>query len=160
MRVYISAMFIGAFAVMAVADSFLFAKDGKVVSGPRDLPSVGVRLDTGKPVLGLHGASDAVKAACGWYRVIPSAVKAEPTQVVTGATYTLGKDTAQEVLSFGTLVVMTPEKRLAALLNAMPGATDDERVSALIRAVAVCVTGKLDKAVTVTIPASKAEAIK
>lgn len=144
----------------ALADSFIFSKDGKVISGPRDLPSVGVRLDNGQAVLGLHGASDAVKAACGWYRVIPSAQKAATNQIVTGATYTLGKNTAQEALTFATRVEVTPQARLSALLDAMPGETDDERVSALIRAVAVCVTGKIDKAVTVTIPASKAEAIK
>lgn len=146
---------------LLLAESYIYSKDGTTVqTGPRDLPSVGVRLDTGKPVLGLHGADDATRAACGWYRVIPDQSKVPTNQVVTGATYTLGRDTAQQTLTYATRVTITPQARLSALLDAMPGATDDERVSALIRAVAVCVTGKLDKAVTVTIPASKAEAIK
>ena len=145
---------------LLLAESYIYSKDGTTVqTGPRDLPSVGVRLDTGKPVLGLHGASDAVKAACGWYRIIPDAAKAASNPVVAARSYTLGKTTAQEVLSFATRVTITPQARLSALLDAMPGETDDERVSALIKAVAICVTGKLDKAVTVTIPA-KAEAIK
>lgn len=159
MRVYISAMFIGAFAVMAVADSFIFSKDGKIISGPRDLPSVGVRLDDGKPVLGLHGASDAVKAACGWFRVIPSTQKAPTNQVVASASYTIGKDTAQEVLAFGVVETFTAQQRLAFAFEEIKGANDDERVSAFVQAVASVVTNKIKGAVTVTIPAAK-ESVK
>ena len=147
-------------AVSALADSYVFSKDGKTVSaGPRDLPSVGVRLDDGKVVLGLHGATDATRAACGWYRIIPDQAKAASNQVVAVRSYTIGKETAQETLSFVERITKTPEQRIAALLDAMPGETDDERVSALIKAVAICVTGKLDKAVTIVVPA-KAEAVK
>ena len=145
---------------LLLAESYIYSKDGTTVqTGPRDLPSVGVRLDDGKAVLGLHGADDATRAACGWYRVIPDLAKAASNQVVTGRSYTLGKDTAQEVLSFGVRKTITPEARLSAIIDAMPGETDDERVSALIKAVAICVTGKLDKAVTIVVPA-KAEAVK
>lgn len=145
---------------LLLAESYIYSKDGTTVqTGPRDLPSVGVRLDNGQAVLGLHGASDSVKAACGWYRVIPDTAKAETNQIVSGRSYTLGKYTAQEVLTFATRKTITPQARLSALLDAMPGETDDERVSALIRAVAVAVTGKLDKAVTIVVPA-KAEAVK
>lgn len=144
----------------ALADSFVFAKEGKIISGPRDLPSVGVRLDNGQAVLGLHGASDAVKAACGWFRVIPSAQKAATNQVVVGSTYTLNKDTAQEVLSFGTRETITVQDRLAFILETIPGTNDDARVTALIKAVATCVTGKIDKAISITVPAKTAEAVK
>ena len=47
-------------------------KDEVVRCAPRELPSVGVRLDNGRAVLGLHGASVETKAACGWYRVVVS----------------------------------------------------------------------------------------
>ena len=145
---------------LLLADSFVYSRDGKAVSaGPRDLPSVGVRLDTGWTVLGLHGASDAVRAACGWYRVIPDTAKPASNQVVSGATYTLGKDTAKQTLTFANRITFTPQQRLEMILDAMPGATDDERVSALIQAVSTCVTGKIDQAVTITVPAKK-EAVK
>ena len=110
------------------------------------------RLDTGETILGLHARDDATRAACGWYRVIPSLQKAAAGQYVAGRSYTLGKATAQEVLSYGTRTTRTPQQRIAAALAAMPGATDDERVTALVRAVATTVTGTLDKAVTITVP--------
>lgn len=49
---------------------YVFATNGVVVCRPRELPAVGVRLDTRQPVVGLHGAVDEVKAACGWFRVV------------------------------------------------------------------------------------------
>lgn len=139
-------------ALIGLGDQFVFVHDGKVQSAPRDLPSVAVRLDTGETILGLHARDDATRAACGWYRVLPSAQKAAAGQVVAGRSYTLGKDTVQEVLTYATRTVQTPQQRIAAILAAMPGATDDERVTALVRAVAAAVTGRLDKAVTITIP--------
>jgi hypothetical protein len=140
-------------ALIGLGDQFVFVRDGKVQSAPRELPSAAVRLDTGETILGLHARDDATRAACGWYRVIPSAQKAITSQVVTGRSYAIGKGTVQEVLSYGTRTTRTPEQRIAAILAAMPGATDDERVTALVRAVAAAVTGRLDKAVTITVPA-------
>ena len=139
--------------VSASAEQYIYVRDGKVASAPRALPSVGVRQDTGTAVLGLHGASDATRAACGWYRVVPSSQKVADAQRVVARNYVIGKGTAQEVLTIADRVIRTPQQRISNVLDAMPGATDDERVSALIRAVAVAVTGRLDKAVTVTIPA-------
>jgi hypothetical protein len=146
-------------ALIGLGEQYVYVRDGKVQSAPRDLPSVAVRLDTHETILGLHARDDAVRAACGWYRVIPSAQTAAAGQIVTGRSYTVGKSTVQESLSIGERTVLTPEQRIAAVLAAMPGATDDERVTALVRAVAATVTGTLDKAVTITVPA-KATAIK
>lgn len=137
------------------AESYVFVKEGRIVAGPRDLPSVGVRLDTGQPVLGLHGASDSARAACGWYRVIPDTAKAASNQVAGAASYTIGKDAVQEKLAFVERRVVTPQVRLAAILDSLPGETDDARVSALIKAVATCVTGRIDTAVTIIVPAKE-----
>ena len=137
----------------AIADQYVYVRDGRIQSAPRELPAAAVRLDTGETILGMHARTDAVRAACGWYRVVPSAQTATKGQVVTGRSYVLGKGTVQEVLAFGTRTTLTPQQRIAAALAAMPGATDDERVTALVRAVAMTVTGTLDKAVTITVPA-------
>ena len=144
-----------AFVLSCSAEQFVFVRDGRVQSAPRGLPSVGVRLDTGEAVLGLHGRSDAERAACGWFRVLPSREIAARGEVVTGRTYTVLRDTVQEVLEYGEQRIITPEQRVKAALQAMPGKTDDERVSALVRAVAVTVTGTLDRAVTITVPARR-----
>lgn len=148
-------------AASALADSYVFSKDGKTATtGPRDLPSVGVRLDDGKAVLGLHGADDATRAACGWYRVVADQTKAAADQVASGSTYAIDKATARETKVFSTRTTLTPEQRLEQIFYAMPGKSDDERVSALVRAVAACVTGKVDQAVSVLIPAKKAQVEK
>lgn len=143
----------------AAADQYVYVRAGAVACQPRDLPSVGVRLDTGDVVLGLHGADSALCAACGWYRVRPHTSKLAPGQYIAGRTYQVGKDAVQEVVTLGQTVTQTPAQRIAAVLDSIPAATDDERVSALIRAVATSVTGKLDKACTISVPA-KAEAVK
>jgi hypothetical protein len=139
-------------ARIGLGEQFVFVRDGKVQSSPRDLPSVAVRLDTGETILGMHARTDAARAACGWYRVVPSAQTATKGQVVMGRSYVLGKGTVQEVLTIAERKTRTPEQRIAAALAQVPGATDDERVTALVRAVATVVTGKLDKAVSITIP--------
>ena len=137
----------------AIADQYVYVRDGRVQSAPRDLPAAAVRLDTGETILGMHARTDAARAACGWYRVVPSAQTAAKGQVVTGRSYVLNKGTVQEVLTIAERKTRTPEQRIAAALAQVPGATDDERVTALVRAVATVVTGKLDKAVSITIPA-------
>ena len=57
----------------AIADQYVYVRDGRVQSAPRELPAAAVRLDTGETILGMHARTDAVRAACGWYRVVPSA---------------------------------------------------------------------------------------
>lgn len=155
MRRLAAILMLGAALGAGAADEYVFVQKGEVRSAPRGLPAVGVRLDTGEAVLGLHGRSDAERAACGWFRVLPSRSKAAKGKVVTGRTYTVLRDTVQEVLEFGERRIITPEQRVKAALQAMPGKTDDERVSALVRAVAVTVTGTLDRAVTITVPARR-----
>jgi hypothetical protein len=143
------------------ADSFLFVQGGKPTTGPRELPSVGVRLDNKQAVLGLHGADDATKAACGWYRVIPAQVALASNQVVTGYSYAIGKNVAYETASVATVTNRTYslQERMDDIFQDMPG-TDSERCKAVIQAVASVVTNRVRGAVTVTIPAPKAEAVK
>lgn len=143
------------------ADSFLFVQDGKALSSPRDLPSVGVRLDTKQTVLGLHGADDATKAACGWYRVVPAEVVLAKDQIINGRSYTIGKDAAFEIVSVTNVVrrTLTAQRRMEMIFDGMPG-TDAERVKAVVQAVAAVVTNRVKGDVTVTIPAEKAEAVK
>lgn len=142
------------------AETYVFARGGQVLSEPRALPSVGVRLDTGRAVLGLHGKEDAVKAACGWYRVIPAAPVLGANQYVASRGYTLNKETATEVVTLATIQAdtRTPAQRIGEVLDSMPGADDDARVTALVRAVAVAVTNRMSKSVTITIPAATAAA--
>ena len=57
----------------AAADLFIFSADGvEVGSKPRELPSQGYNRTTGQVVVGLHARTDAERAACGWWRVIPT----------------------------------------------------------------------------------------
>ena len=55
------------------AETFVFSRDGATVDSPkpRDLPAAALNLETGAAVFGLHALSDAERAACGWYRVLP-----------------------------------------------------------------------------------------
>lgn len=68
------------FAVLMLAcsasavDLYVFSRDGKtVVSSPRELPSVGQPLNEPNTVVVLWSATDAARAACGWYRYVPCA---------------------------------------------------------------------------------------
>lgn len=57
----------------AAADLFIFSADGvEVGSKPRELPSQGYDRVTGRVVVGLHARTDLERAACGWWRVIPT----------------------------------------------------------------------------------------
>lgn len=145
--------------VSASAEQYIYVRDGKVASAPRALPSVGVRQDTGTAVLGLHGASDATRAACGWFRVVPSPVVPDPAkgEWVADRSYRVDKNTVQEVVALKTRVVLSPEDRVLAvfLAPALVAMTEEARCAAVIHAVAQVITQRLDKAVTVTIPARR-----
>ena len=39
----------------AIADQYVYVRDGRVQSAPRELPSVAVRQDTGETILGQIG---------------------------------------------------------------------------------------------------------
>jgi len=144
-----------------LADSFLFVQGGKVVSGPRDLPSVGVRLDNKQTILGLHGSDDSTKAACGWYRVVPADVTLATNQAITGRSYTIGKDAAFEIVTVTNVVRRTysAQERMDRIFDDLPG-SESERVKAVIQAVASVVTNRVKGDVTVVIPKEKAEAGK
>ncbi len=143
-------------ASFALADSFLFIQDGKIVAGPRELPSVGVRLDNRQPVLGLHGADDATRAACGWFRVIPSTAKAASNQVVSARSYVIGAATAQEVLTLTTVVrkTYTAQERIEQIFDGLE-TNDSARAAILIRAMASAMTNRIKSSVTITLPAEK-----
>ena len=125
---------------------------GLRIVGPKPLPSVGIRQDTGDLVLGLHGADEATQRACGWYAVVPSVQRASEGQKVIGRSFELRDGEVHEVLQFGEVVEVSAADRVAAIFDALPG-NDDERVSAFVQLCAQVVTNKLQEAVTVTIPA-------
>lgn len=137
-----------------VADQFVYVRDGKVASAPRELPSCGVDGRTGEVVLGLHGAAEAQRAACGWYRVIPSKVALASNQVVRARSYMVGKTSVQEVLTVDTRKTRTVRERMAAVFASpeLAAMTEEARCAAVIGAVAQVVTQRLEKAVMVTIP--------
>lgn len=146
-------------ASVRAADLYVYAKGGRVETVPRALPSVGVRLDGKGTVLGLHGADDATKAACGWYRVVPSAQSVSSNQYVAARSYVVRMVTAEEVLAVSNRVaraVPTPEQRIAQAYAELPaGMATDKRIAAILAAVARVVTNQTAEAVTVTIPAAK-----
>ena len=122
------------------------------IVGPKPLPSVGIRLDTGDVVLGLHGADEATQRACGWYVVVPSVQRGTAGQQVIGRSFEFRDGEVREVLQFGDVVEVSPAERVAAVFDELPG-NDDERVSAFVQLCAQVATNKLQKAITVTIPA-------
>lgn len=67
------------------ADQYVYVREGTVACKPRDLPSVGVRLDTGDVVLGLHGADAALRAACGWLPVVEDPAPAAGMRIASQA---------------------------------------------------------------------------
>lgn len=151
--IVILAVLVAGFAV--AAEQYVYVEGGKIKSKPRQLPSVGIRQDTGATVIGLHGAGDSIRAACGWYRIEPDKRMLMVGQVVTGRSYTVGRGVVHEVLQVGERKVITVADRVRMLFDApeLQGMSDDQRASAVIAAVAQAVTGRVDRAVTVTIPA-------
>lgn len=121
------------------------------IVGPKPLPSVGIRLDTGDVVLGLHGADEATQRACGWYVVVPSVQRASAGQQVIGRSFEFRDGEVREVLQFGEVVEVSAAERVAAIFNEL-GGDDDERVSAFVQLCAQVATNKLQQAITVTIP--------
>lgn len=141
-------------------DKYIYTTKGEPECQPRDLPSVGVRLDTGQYVLGLHGAGATTKAACGWYKVLPTETKLSAEQYVVTRSYVLGKGGFQEVLTTSNRItrVTTPAERICQAFDALPAElTDDARCTAVIQAVAQAITNRLATAITITIPAAARE---
>jgi hypothetical protein len=58
---------------VSAVERFVFSADGVTVgSSERELPSQGFDRVTGRVVVGLHVRTDLERAACGWWRVIPT----------------------------------------------------------------------------------------
>lgn len=87
-------------ALSARAEKFVYSPDGtNVVCAPRELPSVGVIRGTDRAVLNLLGASDAKRAACGWYSVSDTCVKPEGCHV-TGSAWRIEGTSAIRTYTF------------------------------------------------------------
>jgi hypothetical protein len=98
-----------------LAALFIFSGDGATVgSSPRELPTQGVSLATGRVVVGLHALGDAQRAECGWYRVLPGEKPvAQSNEVwrVSGYTFsTNGTATAQYACSWRRVAPKTYSK--------------------------------------------------
>lgn len=112
------------------ADSFIFSSDAHTVgSSPRELPTQGVSLTTGKVVVGLHALDDSGRADCGWYRIVTTphpAAQSNEYYTVTGYNFT--NYTAETVWTCRWRKV-TPTKysKLAVItaLKTLPGANGD-----------------------------------
>ena len=74
MRMLLACLMIAIGGMTAAAqDKYVFSADGATVgSAPRELPSQGYDRQTGQVVVGLHLRTDAEKAACGWWRIVPT----------------------------------------------------------------------------------------
>lgn len=69
--VFAAVVLLAAFA--PAGEKYVFSADGATAgSAARDLPSQGFDRRTGQVVVGLHARTDEEKAACGWYRVVPT----------------------------------------------------------------------------------------
>lgn len=136
-------IFISIFAALAAtAEQYVYVDGGEIRTQPRALPSIGVVKATGQAVLGLHGATDKVKASCGWYRVTPAPQgKAVPTnQVVIATTYQIDGYTVRPVHTYGERKVLTLQDRVNAIFA---NRESDSQIAEVLGAIAVAVTNKL-----------------
>lgn len=137
-----------AFASLACAELYVFSPDGKTPAGaPRELPSLAVRLDDGKAVLGLHAAPPEVKAACGWHRVVPSAVKAATNQYVAARAYAIEGAEAREILTLADRPARpapTARQRIDAIFAALgPAMAEEDKICAVLAETAAAITNRL-----------------
>ena len=81
------------------ADRFVFSSDGVTAgSSERELPSQGYDRVTGRVVVGLHARTDEERAACGWWRVIPTdRPEAQSNEVWRVGGYAFGGGCATQV---------------------------------------------------------------
>lgn len=130
------------------AELYVFSPDGKTTAcAPRELPSLAVRLDDSKPVLGLHAAAPEVKAACGWYRVAPSAVKIATNQYVAARSYAIAGTVAQESVTLAAVQprpVPTPRQRIDAIFTSLSsGLSEDAKIRLVLADMAAAITNRL-----------------
>ena len=78
---------------------FIYSNDGTTVgSSPRELPTQGVSLSTGKVVVGLLSLGDAERADCGWYRIVTTShPEAQSNEYYTVTSYNFTNYTAETV---------------------------------------------------------------
>lgn len=144
MRFIITLFFIAAFSVQA-QNLFVYSTDGKkVLCNPRDIPANAVKLNTKQPVLGMHSATPAVKAACGWYRVVPSTVTPATNQYVAARTYAISGYTAVETLTLSNRVKRTAKQRLDRIFNELNAETEDEKVKVVIGQIAQAIADRIN----------------
>lgn len=139
------------------ADKYVYVKEGKVLCGPRELPSVGVRQDNGNAVLALHGATDNVKAACGWYRVVAGLQAVGDNQVIVSTTYTVLSTTVRPVYTLGERRVYTLQDRIDAVFNSpeLLELDNDAKTKAIIASLATSITNKLSGVKEEVLPVGK-----
>lgn len=119
-------------ACLARAEMFVFSRDGtNIVSAPRELPSVGTRLKDGAPVVGLHAASPAVRAACGWYlcsdtNVVPAGM------MLSNSVWRIKGTAAVRECAYRPVTVRPKVDGMQRLREALKGLTD-EQVGAIVK---------------------------
>ena len=130
------------------AEQYVYVKEGRVVTPPRALPSIGVHRTTGQAVLGLHGTTDTTKAACGWYRVLPPLTTCATNQVIATTTYQVLKDTVRTIHTYKQRTQFTLQDRITQLFSTpeLRTLSDDDQVKQVINALATAVTNKLQAA--------------
>jgi hypothetical protein len=136
-------------AVSAQAQNlFVFSKDGKtILCNPREIPANAVTITGRQPVLGMHSATPAVKAACGWYRVVQSTEKPAKNQYVAARSYVISGYTALETVVVSNRVKRTAKQRLDQIFNELNAETEDEKVKAVIAQIAKAVADRISDGV-------------
>lgn len=82
------------------AELYVYATNSVILSAPRELPSVGVRLDTRRCELGLYSADPATQAACGWFRCVACTNPVPDGMVVAAREWSISGLIAVESLAF------------------------------------------------------------
>jgi len=101
MKKLLVAITIGVAALAYADDMYVYSRDGVTKgSGERMLPSQGVKLsgESNTPTF-LYGVSDAEKAECGWYKVVPFTGNLESNQYFscTGYVFNAQNGTATRI---------------------------------------------------------------
>lgn len=150
MKKYHIAAIAGLFALAVhAADLFVFSADAVTAgSSPRELPTQGVSLTTGKVVVGLHALDDAGRADCGWYRYSPGVKpEAHSNEVwkVDGYIFTNYTATAQYTCSWRKVKPRRFSKlSIITELEKLPGAQGDASAWVTVRN-AISARGLMDK---------------
>ena len=139
-------------AGFCTAQEYVYVLRGAIKCTPRDLPSVGIRQDNGQAVLGLHGAVEATKNACGWYAVQDAAQEQPADTIVTGARLEWTGAGVTRVREYGQKKVISLQDRVNSLfyLPELQPLNEDEKSAAIIQAVALALASNLTEIEIVT----------